>query len=134
MLDWLPGLLPHALTVVLLVAAFFLPGLLVLLPLKPGWLAAAALSPAITLLIFLGGSFLADAVGVPWNAATAAATALPPILAAWLAGRRFSFSTPLPPAGLGLPAKIAVGAGVAVGSAVTCLALLRGIGDPATAS
>lgn len=134
MLDWLPGLLPHALTVVLLVAAFFLPGLLVLLPLKPGWPAATALSPAITLLIFLAGSFLADAVGVPWNAATAAVTALPPILAAWLAGRRFSFSTPLPPAGLGWPAKIAVGAGVAIGSAVTCLALLRGIGDPATAS
>ena len=117
MLDWLPGLLPHALTVVLLVAAFFLPGLLVLLPLKPGWLAATALSPAITLLIFLAGSFLADSVGVPWNAATAAVIALPPILAAWLAGRRFSFSTPLSPAGLGLPAKIAVGAGVAIGSA-----------------
>lgn len=134
MLDWLLGLLPHALTVVLLVAAFFLPGLLVLLPLKPGWPAATALSPAITLLIFLAGSFLADSVGVPWNAAAAAVMALPPILAVWLAGRRFSFSTPLSPAGLGLPAKIAVGAGVAIGSAVTCLALLRGIGDPATAS
>lgn len=134
MLDWLPGLLPHALTVVLLIAVFFLPGLLVLLPLKPGWPAATALSPAITLLIFLAGSFLADAVGVPWNAASAAVTALPPILAGWLAGRRFSFSTPLPPAGLGWPATIAVGAGVAIGSAVTCLALLRGIGDPATAS
>jgi hypothetical protein len=134
MLDWLVELLPHALTVVLLVAAFFLPGLLVLLPLKPGWPAATALSPAITLLVFLAGSFLADAAGVPWNAATAAVIAVPPILAAWLAGRRFGFRTPLSPAGLGRPAKIAIVAGVAMGSAVTCLALLRGIGDPATAS
>ncbi len=127
-------LLPHALTVVLLVAAFFLPGLLVLLPLKPGLPAAIALGPAITLLIFLAGSIVADSLGVPWNAATAALTALPPVLAAWLAGRRLSFRTPLWPAGLGLPVKMAVGAGVAIGSIVTCLALLRGIGDPATAS
>lgn len=127
-------LLPHALTVVLLVAAFFLPGLLVLLPLKPGLPAAIALSPAITLPIFLAGSFVADFVGLPWSAATAALTAVPPVLAAWLTGRRFSFRTPLWPAGLGMPAKMAVGAGAAIGSIVTCLALLRGIGDPANAS
>ena len=134
MLNGLLELLPHALTVVFLVAAFFLPGLLVLLPLKPGLPAAIALSPAITLVIFLAGSLVADSVGVPWNAATAAVAAAPPVLAAWLAGRRFSFRTPLWPSGLGLPTKIAVGAGLAIGSIVTCLALLRGIGDPATAS
>ena len=89
---------------------------------------------AVTLLIFLGGSVVADAAGVPWSPATAALTAVPPVLAAWLAGRRFSFRTPLWPGNLGLPAKLAVGAGVAFGSLVTCLALLRGIGDPATAS
>ena len=134
MLNGLLELLPHALTVVFIVAAFFLPGLLVLLPLKPGLPAAVALSPAITLVIFLAGSLVADSVGVPWNAATAAVAAAPPVLAAWLAGRRFSFRTPLWPSGLGLPTKIAVGAGLAIGSIVTCLALLRGIGDPATAS
>jgi len=134
MLDWLLGLLPHALTVVLLVAAFFLPGLLVLLPLKPGLPAAMALSPAITLLIFLAGTIVADSVGVPWSAATAVLVAVPPVLATWLIGRRFSFRTPLWSVGPGLPAKVAVGAGVAIGSAVTSLALLRGIGYPAKAS
>ena len=134
MLNGLLELLPHAPTVVFLVAAFFLPGLLVLLPLRPGLPAAIALSPAVTLLIFLAGSVVADTAGVPWNPATAALTAVPPVLAAWLAGRRFSFRTPLWPGNLGLPAKLAVGAGVAFGSLVTCLALLRGIGDPATAS
>ncbi len=63
MLDWFFEVLPHALTTVFLVAAFFLPGLLVLLPLKPGLPAAIALSPAITLLIFLAGTFAADSVG-----------------------------------------------------------------------
>ena len=134
MLDWLLGLLPHALTVVLLVAAFFLPGPLVLLPLKPGLPAAIALSPAVTLLIFLAGSMVADAVGVPWSAATAVLAAVPPVLAAWLIGEAVQFSAPLWPAGPGLPAKVAVGAGVAIGSIVTRLALLRGIGDPAKAS
>ena len=75
MLNGLLELLPHAPTVIFLVAAFFLPGLLVLLPLKPGLPAAIALSPAITLLIFLAGSIVADSLGVPWNAATAALTA-----------------------------------------------------------
>jgi len=134
MLNWLLGLLPHALTVVLLVVAFFLPGLLVLLPLKPGLPAAIALSPAVTLLIFLAGSLVADATGLPWTAGAAAIATVPVVLAAWLVGRRFSFRQPLWPAALGLPVKLAVGAGVAVGSAVTCLALLRGIGDPAAAS
>ncbi len=134
MLNGLLELLPHAPTVVFLVAAFFLPGLLVLLPLRTGLPAAIALSPAVTLLIFLAGSIVADTAGVPWNPATAALAAVPPVLAAWLAGRRFSFRTPLWPGNLGLPAKLAVGAGVVFGSLVTCLALLRGIGDPATAS
>ncbi|MDR6413430.1 DUF6541 family protein [Pseudarthrobacter sulfonivorans] len=134
MLTWLLELLPHALTVVLLVAVSFLPGLLVLLPLKPGLPAAIALGPAISLLIFLAGSLVTDSMGVPWNAATAALTAVPPVLAAWLIGRRFSLRSPLCPAGLGLPVKLAVGVGVAIGSVVTCLALLRGIGDPATVS
>jgi hypothetical protein len=134
MLDWLFGLAPSVPTVVFLVAAFFLPGLLVLLPLKPGWPAAIALSPAVTLLMLLAGSFAVAAVGLPWNAATAALTALPLVLTAWLAGRRFAFGQPLAPAGIGLPTWLAAGAGTAIGSAVTCLALLRGIGDPAAAS
>jgi hypothetical protein len=134
MLDWLFGLAPSVPTVVFLVAAFFLPGLLVLLPLKPGWPAAIALSPAVTLLTLLAGSFAAAAVGLPWNAATAALTALPLVLTAWLAGRRFAFGQPLMPAGIGLPTWLAAGAGTAIGSAVTSLALLRGIGDPAAAS
>ncbi len=134
MLTWLPGLLPHALTVVLLITAFFLPGLLVLLPLKPGWPAAVALSPAVTLLIFLAGSLAADAVGVPWGPAAAALSAVPPVLAAWFVGRRFTLKSSLWPAPLRWPVNLAVGAGVVIGSAVTCLALLRGIGDPAAAS
>lgn len=134
MLDWLFGLAPSAPTVVFLVAAFFLPGLLVLLPLKPGWPAAVALSPAVTLLMLLAGSFATAAIGLPWNAATAALTALPLVLLAWLAGRRFALRRPLAPGGAGLPTWLAVGAATALGSAVTCLALLRGIGDPATAS
>jgi hypothetical protein len=134
MLDWLFGPAPSAPTVLFLTAAFFLPGLLVLLPLKPGWPAAIALSPAVTLLMYLAGSFLAAAVGLPWNAATAALVALPLVVAAWLAGRRFAFGKPLWPEGLGPPATLAVTAGVAVGAGVTCLAILRGIGDPATAS
>ncbi|MFC9335980.1 DUF6541 family protein [Arthrobacter sp. NPDC057009] len=134
MLDWLFGLAPSVPTVVFLVAAFFLPGLLVLLPLRPGWPAAIALSPAVTLLMLLAGSFAAAAVGLPWNAATAALTALPLVLTAWFAGRRFAFGQPLTPAGIGLPIWLAAGAGTAIGSAVTCLALLRGIGDAAAAS
>ena len=134
MLTWLPGLLPHALTVVLLVGAFFLPGLLVLLPLKPGWPAAVALSPAVTLLVFLAGSLAAGAVGVPWNAATAALSAVPPMVAAWLVGRRLGLASSLGPARLRWPVNLAVGAGVVTGSAVTCLALFRGIGNPASAS
>ncbi|GAB15080.1 hypothetical protein ARGLB_080_01455 [Arthrobacter globiformis NBRC 12137] len=134
MLDWLFGLAPSAPTVLFLTAAFFLPGLLVLLPLKPGWPAAIALSPAVTLLMYLAGSFLAAAVGLPWNIATAALAALPLVVAAWLAGRWFAFGKPLWPEGLDRPATLAVAAGVAVGAGVTCLAILRGIGDPATAS
>jgi hypothetical protein len=134
MLDWLLRLAPSAPTVVSLVAVFFLPGLLVLLPLKPGWPAAIALSPPVTLLMYLAGSFLAAAVGLPWNAATAALVALPLVAAAWLAGRRFTFRATLTPGGLGWPTALAVGAGVAIGAAVTSLALLRGMGDPATAS
>jgi hypothetical protein len=134
MLDWLLRLAPSAPTVVSLVAVFFLPGLLVLLPLKPGWPAAIALSPPVTLLMYLAGSFLAAAVGLPWNAATAGLVALPLVAAAWLAGRRFTFRATLTPGGLGWPMALAVGAGVAIGAAVTSLALLRGMGDPATAS
>ncbi|MDQ4045901.1 MAG: hypothetical protein M3127_00845, partial [Actinomycetota bacterium] len=134
MLDWISGLAPSALTAVVLAAVFFLPGLLILLPLKPGWPAAIALSPAVTLLVLLAGSFLAAATGLPWNLGTAALVALPPVLAAWLAGRRFNFGRPLTPAGLAIPTVLGVAAGIAVGSAVTCLALLRGIGHPATAS
>ncbi|MFE4545446.1 DUF6541 family protein [Arthrobacter sp. NPDC056727] len=134
MLDWLSGLTSSAPTVVFLVTAFFLPGLLVLLPLKPGWPAAIALSPAVTLLMLLAGSFATAALGLPWNAATAALTALPLVLLAWLAGRRFALGQPLAPGSAGLPTWLAVGAATALGSAVTCLALLRGIGDPATAS
>jgi hypothetical protein len=134
MLTWLPGLLPHALTVVLLVGTFFLPGLLVLVPLKPGWPAAVALSPAVTLLVFLAGSMAAEAIGVPWTPATAALSAAPPVLAAWLVGRRSSLNSSLWPARVSLPVKLAVGAGVLIGSGLTCLALLRGIGDPAAAS
>ncbi|NUU30552.1 hypothetical protein HNO80_02985 [Arthrobacter sp. C9C5] len=105
-----------------------------LLPLKPGLPAALALGPAVTLLIFLAGSLVLDAMGLPWSAPSAALTAVPPVFAAWLLGRRFSFRAPLWPAGLGLQVNLAVGAGVAIGSVVTCVALLRGIGDPATAS
>lgn len=134
MFDWLFGLLPSAPTVLFLTAAFFLPGLLVLLPLKPGWLAAIALSPAVTLLMYLAGSFLTAAAGLPWTAATAALVALPLVLGAWLAGRRFAFGKPLWPEGLGRPATLAVAAAIAVGSGLTCLAILRGFGDPATVS
>lgn len=134
MLDWISGLAAPALTVVVLAAVFFLPGLLILLPLKPGWPAAIALSPAVTLLAFLPGSFLAAAAGMPWNIATAALVALPLVLSTWLAGRRFAFRKPLTPDAFTTPTALAVGAGIAVGSAVTCLALLRGIGAPATAS
>jgi hypothetical protein len=134
MLDSLFGLAPSLPTLVFLVAAFFLPGFLVLLPLKPGWPAAIALSPAVTLLMLLAGSFATGAVGLPWNAGTAALAALPPVLAAWLGGRRFAFSRPLTPAGTGRTTWLAVGACVVLGAGITCLALLRGIGDPATAS
>jgi hypothetical protein len=134
MLDWLFGLAPSAPTVVFLVAAFFLPGLPVLLPLKTGWPAAIALSPAVTLVMLLAGSFATAAVGLPWNAATASLTALPLVLLAWLAGRRFALRQPLAPGGAGLPTWLAVATSTALGSVVTCLALLRGIGDPGTAS
>ncbi|MFF2316330.1 DUF6541 family protein [Arthrobacter sp. NPDC058097] len=134
MLDLLFGLAHSAPTVLFLIVAFFLPGLLAMLPFKPGFLAAIALSPAVTLLMYLAGSFVAAAVGLPWNAATAALAALPLVLGAWLAGRRFAFGKPLWPESLGRPAALAVAAGVAIGSAVTCVAILRGIGDPATAS
>ncbi|MCE3246123.1 MAG: hypothetical protein K0S72_2251, partial [Arthrobacter sp.] len=121
MLDWISGLAAPALTVVVLAAVFFLPGLLILLPLKPGWPAAIALSPAVTLLAFLPGSFLAAAAGMPWNIATAAFVALPLVLSTWLAGRRFAFRKPLTPDAFSTPTALAVGAGIAVGSAVTCL-------------
>ncbi|MFP3460287.1 DUF6541 family protein [Arthrobacter globiformis] len=134
MLDLLIGLASSAPTVLFLTAAFFLPGLLVLLPFKPGFLAAIGLSPAVTLLMYLAGSFAAAAAGLPWNGATAALAALPLVLGAWLAGRRFAFGKPLWPENLGRPAALAVAAGVAIGSAVTCVAILRGMGDPATAS
>lgn len=131
---WLPGLASPALTTVLLLAAFFLPGTLALLPLKPGWPAAIALGPAITLLMYMAGTFAADALNLPWNPATAIGVVALLILIPWLIGRRFTLRSMLVPPGLATSTKIAVAIGVAIGSAVTCRALLRGIGNPATAS
>lgn len=142
MLDWLPGLAPSVPTVMMLAAVFFLPGLLVVLPFKPGWPAAVALAPAVSLTVLTAGSLLAAATGIPWNLATAALLTVPAAVPAWFAGRRFPFNAPLVP---GLPAPgrhemrtlpplVAVGAGVAFSTAVTSVALLRGMGTPATAS
>lgn len=131
---WLPGLASPALTTVLLLAAFFLPGTLALLPLKPGWPAAIALGPAVTLLLYMAGTFAADALNLPWNAATAVGVVAPLILIPWIIGRRFRLRSTLVPSGLATATKIAVSAGVTIGSAVTCRALLRGIGNPSTAS
>lgn len=147
MFEWLPGLAPSVPTVMMLTAVFFLPGLLVLLPLKPGWPAAVALAPAVSLVVLAAGTLVAAATGLPWNPATAALLAVPAAGTAWLVGRRFAFSVPLVPgiASIGpdsghcrrAPSRllwIAVGAGVAFASVVTSVALLRGIGTPATAS
>jgi hypothetical protein len=134
MLDWLPELARPALTTLLLLAAFFLPGTLALLPLKTGWPAAIALGPAVTLLLYMAGTFAAEALQLPWNPATAVGLAVPLVLLSWLIGRRYAFRTPLVPPGLPTSTKIAVGAGLAAGSALTGRALLRGIGSPGTAS
>lgn len=142
MLDWLPGLAPSVPTVMMLVAVFFLPGLLVVLPFKPGWPAAVALAPSVSLAVLSAGSLLAAPAGLPWGLVTAALLTVPAAVAAWFAGRRVPFNAPLipglPAAGRpqvrALPLLIAVGAGVAFGTVVTSVALLRGIGTPATAS
>ncbi|MFJ5860859.1 DUF6541 family protein [Pseudarthrobacter sp. NPDC092439] len=142
MLDWLPGLAPSVPTVMLLTAVFFVPGLLVLLPFKPGWPAAVAVAPAVSLAVLSAGTFVAAGTGLPWNLPTAALLTVPAAGGAWLAGRRLPFRTPLVPGvslprGRGLrarPISLAVGAGVAFAAAVTSVALLRGIGSPGTAS
>lgn len=134
MLDWLPELARPALTTLLLLAAFFLPGTLALLPLRTGWPAAVALGPAVTLLLYMAGTFAAAALHLPWNPATAVGLAVPLVLLPWLIGRRYAFRTPLVPPALPASTKVGVGAGLAVGSVLTCRALLRGIGNPGTAS
>ena len=75
-------------TTLLLLAVFFLPGTLALLPLRTGWPAAVALGPAVTLLLYMAGTFAAAALHLPWNPATAVGLAVPLVLLPWLIGRR----------------------------------------------
>lgn len=140
--DWVSGLAPSVPALALLAAIFFGPGLLMLLPFKPGWPAAVALAPAVSLAILSAATLVAAGTGLPWNLAAATALTLPAAAAAWFAGRRFAFRAPLvpglsTPSGHGAPARaeaLAVWTGVAFAAAVTSVALLRGMGSPSTAS
>ena len=123
-----------ALTTLLLLAAFFLPGTLALLPLRTGWPAAVALGPAVTLLLYMAGTFAAAALHPPvepGNRRRTGCSAGPAPLA-----HRQALCIPHTAGSPALPAstKVGVGAGLAVGSVLTCRALLRGIGNPGTAS
>jgi hypothetical protein len=129
----LPELLQLAPPLLFLLAAFFLPGTLALLPLRVGWPAAVALGPAVSLLLFALGTFVLDALNLPWTVTAVAVFLLVPLAGAWLARRWMGLSAPIVPRTT--PAvRTAVAAGIAAGAALTCLALLRGMDGLRTAS
>ncbi len=114
-------------------AAFFLPGIVTLLPLRPGWPVAVALGPAVTLLMLTSGSLLLDAVDIPWSLGPVAVLLLVPPIVVQLLARRLSFRAPLVPAPEPLRA-VGLAAGLLVGGTVISTALVRGMGSLRTAS
>lgn len=128
-----PESLHGALPVLFLTAAFFLPGIVALLPLRVGWPAATALGPPVTVLMLTLGTFVLDVMDLPWTLATAAGFLLLPLVAAYLVSRRVTFQNPLVPPLRPFPA-VSVAVGLTVGSLLICTALLRGMGGVGRAS
>lgn len=121
-------------SVAFLTLALFLPGTLLLVLARIDAFTALCLGPAVTLASFAVSSVVGDALGVPWNALTAALGVLPLWVLAFVLRQR------LPPLAVsrltnhGVPTILAVAAGITTGSALTALALARGIGSARTAS
>lgn len=128
-----PELIQSALPVLFMVLAFFLPGFVTLLPLRPGWPAALALGPAVTLLMLTAAALLLGLLHIPWTLGAVAVVLLLPPVAVRLVARRFSFDVPLVPSPNPLRAAV-LGAGLLVGGAVISRALVRGMGTLGTAS
>ncbi|THJ66761.1 hypothetical protein E8P82_07430 [Arthrobacter echini] len=128
-----PDLLQSALPLLFMLAAFFLPGIVTLLPLRPGWPAAVALGPAVTLLVLTTGSLLLDAIGVPWSLGPVAVFLLVPPIVVHVLARRVSFRAPLVPTPEPLRAA-GLAAGLLVGGTLISAALMRGMGSLGRAS
>lgn len=128
-----PDLLQSALPILFMMVAFFLPGFVTLLPLRPGWPAALALGPAVTLLVLTAASLLFDLLHIPWTLWAVAIVLLLPPVAVQLLPRRFTFDVPLVPAPGPLRAA-ALGAGLFMGGALISRALVEGMGTLGTAS
>lgn len=121
-------------SVAYLALALFLPGTVLLVLARIDTFAAFCLGPTVTLASFAMSSVLYDALNIPWNGLTAVLGVVPLCLVIIGLRRRLPRCNLSHLSEQGTPPTLAVAAGVAVGSGLTALALVRGIGSAGTAS